>query len=287
MPVNDERELGQFIPMHYHYQMLADNERVQAFAAAIRSQIRPGQHVVDLGSGTGLMSFLAAQAGAFVQSVERIPALAEASRGFLANNGMASRVRVINADAREWLPEAPVDFVICEMLHSGLLREQQLAVLASFREGHRQRFGCIPRFIPEITLLGLQPVLQNYNFAGYYAPVPLFHYPYAPTPDSIDCGDPIIYAQIDYSTNEPGRLDIQLPLQPNPNFNAIRFITKSILAVDLDSHSTIDWHSQYLVLPVAVTPPLAHQQQGQLSFSYPIGAPLETLSESLHFQWVE
>ena len=53
---NRIRDLGQFIPLHYHFQMLSDNNRMAAFSAAIKHVVKPNHRVVDLGSGTGVMS---------------------------------------------------------------------------------------------------------------------------------------------------------------------------------------------------------------------------------------
>jgi protein arginine N-methyltransferase 1 len=47
-----------------HRLMLRDKARNAAFAQAISKQVRPGDVVVDLGAGTGLLSMLAAKAGA-------------------------------------------------------------------------------------------------------------------------------------------------------------------------------------------------------------------------------
>ena len=54
-------ELGQFIPLHYHYNMLNDSHRMKGFKAAIDLVVKPGARVLELGGGTGVQSFFAAQ----------------------------------------------------------------------------------------------------------------------------------------------------------------------------------------------------------------------------------
>ena len=59
--VDDDAHLGQFIPLHYHGQMLANEQRMAPFHEAIDKLVPIGGHVVELGGGTGVMSFLASK----------------------------------------------------------------------------------------------------------------------------------------------------------------------------------------------------------------------------------
>ncbi len=131
---SEEQLLGQFIPLHYHFNMLQDVNRVTTFREAIELTVHKGTRVLELGGGTGILSYFAAQQGGEVIYVERNPELVRVSRKFLASNLTSNRVSVVCADAFEYLPEQPVDVVICEMLHSVMLREKQLAVIHSFKQ---------------------------------------------------------------------------------------------------------------------------------------------------------
>ena len=67
---------GHFIGLHHHRLMLADAERMRAYQQAIAARVRPGQRVLDLGTGTGVLAMWAAQAGAeVVASGRRLPVL--------------------------------------------------------------------------------------------------------------------------------------------------------------------------------------------------------------------
>lgn len=55
-------ELGQFIPLHYHYNMLNDNVRMNGFKEVINLVVKPGAKVLEFGGGTGVQSFFAAGA---------------------------------------------------------------------------------------------------------------------------------------------------------------------------------------------------------------------------------
>ena len=47
-----------------HAKYLADGVRLAAFERALEASVRPGDRVLDLGCGTGVLGFLALQAGA-------------------------------------------------------------------------------------------------------------------------------------------------------------------------------------------------------------------------------
>src|SRR5262249_45946357 len=48
----------------WHFAMLNDSERNDALAVALERVVRPGSHVLDIGSGSGLLAMVAARAGA-------------------------------------------------------------------------------------------------------------------------------------------------------------------------------------------------------------------------------
>ncbi|KXZ43839.1 hypothetical protein GPECTOR_79g118 [Gonium pectorale] len=97
---------GMLLP--YHMSMLNDRMRTRAYAAGIRAAVAEAREraaasgqpllVLDVGSGSGLLSMMAAQAGAeSVVGVERELALAVTSGALLAANGLSERVRILQA----------------------------------------------------------------------------------------------------------------------------------------------------------------------------------------------
>ena len=281
MELNDTKEVGQFIPLHYHYQMLYDQARIAGFRAAIEQVVKPGDTVLELGSGTGVLSFYAAVKARKVYSVEFNKELVEESRRLLGLNPNGDKVEVIHADAFEYIPPEPVDVVICEMLHVGLLREKQLTMIDSFKKRYREHFGGIqmPIFVPAATIQAVQPVQHDFHFEGFYAPITIFQDPYHDDPRTTMLGVPAIYQQLMYdqpygfSCGWMGNVDIT----NEGTFNALRFITKSVLAFKPDSQTIIDWHNQYLIMPIGRDIEVSHGQSFEVSFDYQAGAPLTDL----------
>ena len=280
MALHDSRELGQFIPLHYHYQMLSDQDRMAGFRAAINHLVKPGSTVLELGSGTGVLSFFAAEKARKVFSVEFNLDLVDESCRLLRLNRHGDRVEVIHADAFEYVPPEPVDAVICEMLHVGLVREKQLEVIDAFKSRYQRRFeGPLPVFIPEAVIQAVQPVQQDFQFEGYYAPIIQFQSPYDIQPRTTLLGEPVIYHQLLYE--QPFGLSCKwsgaVPITAEGNLNALRIITKNILAIVPETKSTIDWYNQYLILPLEREVPVRLGQKMMISLDYPASAPLSEL----------
>jgi protein-L-isoaspartate(D-aspartate) O-methyltransferase len=71
-------------------------------------QLRGGETVLDVGTGSGYQAAVLAELAAVVHSLERIPALAEGARGTLDDLGYAGRVHVHVTDGTlGWAESAP------------------------------------------------------------------------------------------------------------------------------------------------------------------------------------
>lgn len=282
MTKEKEHELGQYIPVHYHYQMLSDSNRMTNFLEAIEMKVKSNDKVVDLGSGTGALSFLASKTGARVTGIENNLQLVEYSNRLIAQNHMAGTVTIEYGDANEWVPDEPVDLVICEMLHSALLREKQIQVINSFKSKHLSKFGQVPEFIPYATLLAVQPIEMDYNFHGFIAPIPLFQDPYS-TDSSKDLIEPKLYKTVVYEDYENGVIDanIKFIADRDMTINGLRFITKNILSMNRLSKDSVEWFNQYLVLPVGRDIDLIQGESFRVRFKYNSGDEMDVLIESL------
>ncbi len=279
----EEMLLGQFIPLHYHFNMLLDQSRMLPFREAIALTVPLDGTVLELGGGTGVLSWLAAQKARQVYCVERNPALVGAARSFLKINSHGDRVTVVQADAMQYLPPEPVDVVICEMLHVGLVREKQLDVIRSFKERYQQAFGGpLPLFIPDTTVLALQPIEQSFCFLGYTANVPMFE-PAGPQMKDRWLADPHFYATIDYGIDYPMefQVDAQLTMQRDGKLNAVALLTNNFLAFVLKEGRAVQWLMNQLILPLATPIKVAAGDSVSIRFAYRAGCSIEELQASL------
>ncbi len=277
-------ELGQFIPLHYHHNMLNDSVRMKGFKEAINLVVKPGDKVLELGGGTGVQSFFAAQKAQKVYCVERNPELVNAARDILAKNINSDKVEVIQADALYYLPPEPVDVVICEMLHTGLLREKQMPVIESFKKRYLEKFGgSLPIFVPEASIQAVQPIQQDFYFDGFYAPTTLFQDPCSIQERSKGLANPEVFQIISYDEpfSQTCHWDGKVAMTENGELNALRLVTKNILAINLAEGSTVDWHTQYIVLPLSTPFSVAAGDHVSIRFNYQGGDAISVLTDSL------
>ena len=96
--------------------MVADRPRTSAFAKAIAEVVKPGDVVIDVGAGTGILSILAAKAGAHrVIGVERSN-MANLARELIQHNGFEDRVEIFHGNAHHLQLNESVDVIISEWL---------------------------------------------------------------------------------------------------------------------------------------------------------------------------
>jgi predicted RNA methylase len=269
--------------------MLMDQNRMHSFKSAIHYAVRPGAKVLELGGGTGVLSFFAAQQASKVYCVEFNPDMVQEARRFLAMNPHGDRVEVIHADAFEYLPPEPVDVVICEMIHVAMLREKQVDVIESFKQRYLERFGGpLPLFMPEAVLMAVQPLQQEYDFEGFYAPIVQFQETQVVYPGTIELAQPAVYSVLDFSQPVEPLIAWQgkFVVEKGGVLNAMRFVTKNILSIVQEEGSTIDWLNHYMTLPLAT--PLAVQPGDVLdvSFHYRAGGSIPSLQASIRAELV-
>jgi hypothetical protein len=119
--------------LHYHASLLADEDRVDRFREAVHEVVRPGDVVVDVGTGTGLLAYFACQAGASrVFAIEEGPVV-DLAREIAMVNRFADRVEFFNDRSyRVELPER-ADVLISETLWNFGVGEGMVGFVADAR----------------------------------------------------------------------------------------------------------------------------------------------------------
>ncbi len=127
---NLRRILSLKIP-YWHFEMLADVERNDAYQEAIEKVITKDSRVLDIGTGSGLLSMMAARAGAKqIIACELHERLAATAKKITEANGFGEVIKVYSKKSTqlvvgEEIPEK-VDVIISEILDVGALGEGAL-----------------------------------------------------------------------------------------------------------------------------------------------------------------
>jgi type I protein arginine methyltransferase len=113
--------------------MLADQPRMNFYHAAITRHIQPGDRVVDLGTGTGILAGFAARRGAAkVYAIDHSEILHHARTLAAANR--IENVEFIAAHSTEFHLAEPVDVILHEQMGDCLFDEAMVANVTDLRD---------------------------------------------------------------------------------------------------------------------------------------------------------
>lgn len=159
----------QLVP-RWHFVMMNDRRRNQVYDAAIRRAVerftqttgRPPL-VLDIGAGSGLLSMMAARAGAeHVVACEMVQPMAEVASAIIARNGLAEQITLHHK--KSTMLEVgrdlarPADLLVSEIFDVGLLGEYVLPVLAHARQNLLANNAAI---IPGRATLWMMPIASK------------------------------------------------------------------------------------------------------------------------------
>ena len=108
--------------------MLMDHVRMRAYHTAImhNKALFEGKVVLDVGTGSGVLSIWAAQAGAAKVFAVEYTDMAKHARNLVENNGLSHIIEVIQSSVEDLELPCQVDIIISEWMGYILLRESML-----------------------------------------------------------------------------------------------------------------------------------------------------------------
>lgn len=143
-------QLSSVVPA-WHLPMINDDERNVAYQRALERAVKPGQLVLEIGTGSGIVAMMAARAGAGkVVTCEVLPAMAEIAQEVIARNGYDDRIDVIVKKStqlrvgEDLLEKA--DVFVSELFNVGLLAPNMISTIRHARENLLKPEG---RVIPQ------------------------------------------------------------------------------------------------------------------------------------------
>jgi SAM-dependent methyltransferase len=152
--------------LDYHRELLHDELRTSAFREAISRTVRPGDVVIDLGCGSGILSFFACQAGAARVYAIDSTRMADVAAFLARHLGFADRITVINQESREvTLPERAT-VLISETLGVTGFDE---GIAGSVKDARARLLTEDARIIPCRLAVSMVPVELDYDYEKHVA----------------------------------------------------------------------------------------------------------------------
>ena len=143
-----------FDHLREHELMLIDSQRVDAYHAAISRFVHPGDTVIDLGTGLGILAFFAAKQGAKkVYAIDHSKIIQAAEQ--VAQFNQIENVEFIQTHSKQFTLAAPVDVIIHDQIGNFLLDEDMVENICELRDRLLKKGG---RIIPDAFDLFIEPV---------------------------------------------------------------------------------------------------------------------------------
>ncbi|MFW9958070.1 MAG: 50S ribosomal protein L11 methyltransferase [Candidatus Odinarchaeota archaeon] len=151
------REYATPFAMLHAASLLSHRSRIRKFHEAIHKVVKNDDYVIDIGTGSGILAILAAKQGARVTAIDVNRESLTYAKHAARKNGVEENIEFVHSHFADFSPAEHADVVMCEMLSSFMLVEQQIAASNYAVENLLKPSG---RIIPEEVSIYACPV-QN------------------------------------------------------------------------------------------------------------------------------
>jgi type I protein arginine methyltransferase len=160
----DDRNMHSFTKLEAQEYMLGDSSRIDAYHKAIVRNVHEGDLVLDLGTGSGILAFFAAQQKAKrVYAIDHSPII-DVARKVASHNGLTN-IEFAQINSREFLTAEKLDVIVHEQLGDEVINENLVENLLDLRGRLLKPGG---RILPSKFELYLEPVTLKEGYSRPY-----------------------------------------------------------------------------------------------------------------------
>lgn len=201
----------------YHFDLIKDNERLSAFFQAICEYDGGDELAYDLGCGSGILSYFLSSKFKQIISVEIDSSAFRCAKENLAD---FDNIDVINKDVLEYKFDKKADLIVCEMMDTALIDEEQIPVLNRTKKFLKPSGKIIPQGI--INAAELVNMEREYIHWDENAKYEVF-------------SDMMIYSEFDFSDDIDSNFEVNLSFKAQKDgiVNGIKITTFTKLAQDI------------------------------------------------------
>lgn len=211
----------------FNFWCFIDKKRTLHLKKVISNLVNPGDIVVDVGTGTGILAIFAAEAGAKkVYAIESDQNLWKTLETNFRSNGYAERIKFIKGDARDIKLPEKADVIICEMIATGLIDEIQIPVLNNILKYSKNRNHIVPYTLRNYIDL----VYNNNKFYNHILHIIRYEYSWHPELKSLSYTQKHLYREIDFRIINNDMVDAKLDLkiERSGKINGLRISNETV-----------------------------------------------------------
>ena len=202
---------------NYHLDLLNDHERVSAFFEAIKEYDGKTALAYDLGCGSGIMSYFLS---AYFDEVISLEVSNSSFKCAKENLGDLGNVEVINTDILDYDFTKKADLIVCEMMDTALIDEEQIPVLNYAKQFLKDDGTIIPKgIVNSCELVDMEREYVHWDENANYDVL----------------SSPAIYSQIDFSEDINPNFEVTISLNAKKEgvANGLKITTFTKLSDDI------------------------------------------------------
>ncbi len=246
---NDPHGQGE-LNLAYHYEMIADHGRVSVFQDAIR-QVCKDKIVLESGTGTGILSILAAKAGArMVYACDLDSKIFAFARRNVKDAKLEHKIKLIHKNTTEVttqdLEGHRAEVIIAENLSTWLVTEPQIHVL-----NHINNSLAAPNAVRIPSVIHNHFELSSAKYRFYDAVTMRSHYfQFSGIRSPLILSEPTPTLMFDMNRISPTEFDVTIDVKASRSglLNSLR------LTSPITVHDNIGFSSSDSLMPPVVTP---------------------------------
>jgi predicted RNA methylase len=249
--------------MSYQNNLISDYERLAGFYESITKEAEG--IVYDIGTGSGILSAWAAPYANFIYAVEKNSFVARETRSFLND---FRNISFIEGDACKIQFPEKADLIICEMLDTALIDEEQVPVLNSVLKYLKKNGKVIPQGVINIA----EPV---------YMEAEHLYYEETGKPSHYTMGSLMVFSKYDFRKpiNPCADFDLKFKIIKNGILNGVKITTFTLI-----TSNTICGPTPMLNPPLMIPTKELRVRKGDIitvNLKYTMGGGLDTIRNEI------